>query len=472
MCGDRGIPRLWVLRWMILTGILAVPRPGLAQAANPFLGSVPTGQATGTTLDVSLSDAFDRALRYNLGAIEGRENTRAAHAARLRSLNALLANVSGRVSAAVNQINLRAEGFNLSIPGISVPTVIGPFDVTDARLSVTQELLNWSDIQGLKSSGESERAAAFTYQSDRDLVVFTAGSAYLLVISDGAAVESIRAQVRTAQTLYDQDVDKNAQGVIPRIDVLRARVELQTQQQRLIAAENQLNIDKLSLARVIGLPNGQEFRLTDTVPYRALEANTVEQALTQALATRPDYLAAQSQVKAAELALRAATAELYPSGAMAADYGQIGSPNFGSAHGTYSVSVGLTVPIFQGSRVRADKLQATSALEQRRAELADLGGRIDDQVRTAFYNLRSSSELVAVTQSNIDLANETVAQAQDRLSAGVANNLEVVQAQESVAAANQSYIASLYGFNVAKIAFARSLGVAERSAVTYLLGRQ
>lgn len=469
-----GAIRVVGFRGVALTAVLVLtwPRFAAAQAASPFLGSVPTGQAAGGVLDLSLSDAFERALRYNLGAIEGRENTRAAHAARLRSLNPLLAQVTGRVSAAVNQLNLRASGFNLTVPGVSVPTVVGPFYVNDARVSVTQELFNWSDIQSVKSSSESERAAQLSYQSDRDLVVFTTGSAYLLVISDAAAVESIRAQVRTAEALYGQDVDKNAQGVIARIDVLRARVELQSQQQRLIAAENQLNIDKLGLARVIGLPSGQDFRLADMVPYRALEDTTLEQALAQAYATRPDYLGAQRQVTAAELAFRAATSEVYPSGTLAADYGQIGNPNFGAAHGTYSVSVGVTIPIFTGSRVRADKLQAESTLAQRRAELADLGGRIDDQVRTAFYNLRSSSELVAVAQSNIDLASETLTQAQDRLSAGVANNLEVVQAQESVAAANQSFIASLYSFNVAKIALAQTLGVAERSAVRYLLGRQ
>ena len=456
---------------VVLGIVLASAKLAVAQAPNPFLGSVPTGQATGTTLDLSLSEAFDRALRYNLGAIEGRENMRASQAARLRSLNARLPNVSGRVSAAVNQINLQALGFGLSIPGVAVPTVVGPFRVTDARLYVTQEIFSWSDIQGLKSSNELESASGNAYQSDRDLVVFTTGSAYLLVISDAAAVESIRAQVRTAQTLYDQAVDKNTQGVIARIDVLRARVELQTQQQRLIAADNQLSIDKLGLARVIGLANGQSFRLTDSVPYRALEISTLEQTLAQAYTTRPDYLAAERRVRAAELALRAAGAEDYPTGSLAADYGQIGNPNFGAAHGTYSVSVALNIPIFQGSRVRADKLQAESTLEQRRAELADLGGRIDEQVRTAFYNLRSSSELVSVAQSNVDLANETVMQAQDRFSAGVANNLEVVQAQESVAAANQSYIASVYAFNHAKISLAQTLGVAERSAVTFLLGR-
>jgi len=205
---------------------------------------------------------------------------------------------------------------------------------------------------------------------------------------------------------------------------------------------------------------------------RPLEESTLEKALAQAYAARPDYLAAQRQVTAAELALRSASAELYPTGSLTADYGQIGNPNFSAAHGTYSVSAALNIPIFQGSRVRADKLQAQSALEQRKAELADLGGRIDDQVRTAFYNLRSSSDLVAVAQSNIDLANETLVQAQDRLSAGIANNLEVVQAQESVAAGNSSYIASLYSFNLAKISFAQTLGLAERSATTYLLGRQ
>ena len=151
-----------------------------------------------------------------------------------------------------------------------------------------------------------------------------------------------------------------------------------------------------------------------------------------------------------------------------ANYGDIGSPNFGTSHGTFSIAVGLNIPVFQGSRVRADKLQADSALEQRKAELADLGGRIDDEVRTAFFNFRSSSELVTVARSNVDLATQTLTQAQDRFRAGVADNLEVVQAQESVASANQSYIASLYSFNVSKLSLALALGVAEQSALQYL----
>jgi outer membrane protein TolC len=459
---------------IILLAIVLAVFPGAqspARGQNPFLGSVPTGKVSATPLAISLKDAFDRALRYNLGVIEGGQNTRAAHALRLRSLNALLPNLSARVSAMVEQINLRAQGLNIKLPGVSIPAVVGPFGVADARAYLSQEIFNWAEIKNLKSSTEAERASQLNYKNDRDLVVLTTGNAYLLVIADGATVEAIRAQVKTGQTLVHDDVDRNKQGVIASIDVLRARVELQTQQQRLIAAENQIAIDKLTLARVIGLPSGQEFNLIDALPYAPLDGITLEQALAQAQSARPDYLSAKAQVHAAELALQSAAAENYPSLSTNANYGDIGSPNFGTSHGTFAVALTLNVPIFQGSRVRADRLQADSALEQRKAELADLGGRMDDQVRTAFLNLKSSSELVSVAQNNIELANQTLAQSQDRSHAGVADNLEVVQAQESVAGANQSYIASLYSFNLAKLSLAQAMGIAEQSALQYLGGK-
>ena len=461
--------RLLVFSFAVLVAFLLGSQSSNAgQTQNSFRGSVPSGQATGTTLDLSLKEAFERALKYNLGVIESGQNTRVAHAVRLRSLNALLPNLSARVSGTIEQINLKANGFSFSFPGVRIPTIVGPFGVADARAYLSQEVFNWSDIKNWKSASESERASLYSYKSDRNLVVSTTGNAYLLVISDLATVDSVRAQVKTAQALYQQDVDQNKEGVIASIDVLRARVELQTQQQRLIAAENQLAIDKLTLARVIGLPNGQEFQLTDSVPYAALAGITLEQGLTQAYSTRPDYLSVKAQVQAAQMTRQAAAAENYPSLSTATNYGDIGSPNFGTSHGTFSFAVTLNIPLFQGSRVRADKLEADSALQQRSAELADLGGQIDEQVRTAFFNLKSSSDLVAVAKSNIDLANQTLAQAQDQFRAGIADNLEVVQAQESVASATQSYIASLYAFNLAKISLAQAIGVAEQSALQYL----
>src|SRR5437667_11428480 len=133
--------------------------------------------------------------------------------------------------------------------------------------AVNNYVFNLSDIKNWRSASESEKASQYTYKRDRDLVVLTAGEAYLLVISDIATTDSIRARVETAQTLYRNDVDQNRQGVIAGIDALRAQVELQTEQQRLISAENQLSIDKLTLARVIRLPSGQEFRLAASVIY-------------------------------------------------------------------------------------------------------------------------------------------------------------------------------------------------------------
>lgn len=451
---------------VLMTIIAACPRWG--QAQNSFLGSVPSGQATATTLELSLREAFERALQYNLGVVESGQNTRAAHAVRLRSLNALLPDLALRVSGMTEQVNFKTLGLNIHIPGVRIPVIAGPFGVADARAYFSQELFDWSDIKNWKSTSESERASQLTYKSDRDLVVVTTGNAYLLVISDMALVDTTRAQVQTAQTLYQNSVDQNKQGVIASIDLLRAHVELQTQEQGLIAAQNQLAIDKLALARVIGLPKGQEFHLADSVPYAPLDGIALEQALEQAKSLRPDYLSAKAQVQAAELAAQAAAAENYPSLSTSTDFGDTGNPNFGSSHGTFTFAVTLTVPVFQGSRVRSDKLQADAALQQRKAELADLEGKIDEQVRTAFFNLKSSSQLVAVSKSNIDLAGQTLAQAQDRFKAGVADNLEVVQAQESVAAANQSYIASLYSFNLAKISLAQAMGVAEQSGLRYL----
>jgi outer membrane protein TolC len=430
---------------------------------------VPTGQPSGTTLALSLKDAFDRALKYNLGVIQSNQSTRAARAERLRNLSSLLPYLSGQVSTNIQQVNLQALGIRIiSIPGLPIPTVAGPFSLQDVRGYVSQRLFNVSDIRNWKSATQAETASTYSYKSDRDLVVVVTATAYLQVLSDAANVESNRAQVRTNQRIYEQNLDLNKQGVIASIDVLRAKVQLQTQQQQLIAAENQLAIDKLTLARVAGLPNGQQFELTDTVPYSGLKAITLDEALRQARATRPDYAAAKAQVRAAELAQQAASAENYPWVSVDANYGDIGNPNFGRSHGSFLVAGTLNVPLFLGTQVRADKLQADTALQNRKAQLADLDGKIDDQVRTAFFNLRSSSELVTVAQSNIDLASQTLVQAQARFAAGVTNSVEVVQAQQAVAAANQSYIASLYSYNSAKISLAQALGVAEQSGLEFL----
>jgi outer membrane protein TolC len=226
----------------------------------------------------------------------------------------------------------------------------------------------------------------------------------------------------------------------------------------------------LSLARVIGLAPGQEFALSEKAPADALPIPKLEDALQKAYSLRADYQALLARARSAELAYSAATAGYYPSIDLDANYGQLGvRPS--NVVPTFQVAGTLTIPIFQGNRVHADRLQAEATLRQIRSEAADMRGRIDSDVRNALLDLTSSADLAAVARSQVALAQTTLTQAQDRFAAGVTDNLEVVQAQESVASANENYISSLYSLNIAKVSYARAIGNAEQGVLQYLKGK-
>jgi len=250
--------------------------------------------------------------------------------------------------------------------------------------------------------------------------------------------------------------------MVPGIDVLRSQVELQAQQQRLIYLRNQFQTEKLTLARAIGMPMAQKFRLTNKVPYSPPPPITLNQAITRALATRADYKSLLAQVHAAESLKKAARSEGLPSLNFHADYGDIG-PTPGNSHGTYTVAASVKIPLFQGGKVRGDVMQANALLQQRESELKDLQNKIEYQVRTAFLDLKSSGDQVRVARNTQTLAHEQLKEARDRFAAGVVNSLEVVQAQEAVATADENFISSLYRYNVAKASLARALGLAEEA---------
>jgi outer membrane protein TolC len=301
--------------------------------------------------------------------------------------------------------------------------------------------------------------------------VLAVGNAYLQAIAATARVETAEAQVKNAQALSDKAADQQKAGLTPAIDALRARVELQTRQQQLIAARNDLAKLNLSVARVIGLPPGQPFALTEKAPYQAMTPQPLDTYLQRAYAGRPDYLAAQAQVHSAELNLKSATAGHYPSLDLNANYGDIGVTP-GQSNGTWAVTGGINIPIFAGNRVHSDVLEADAQLKTARSQLGDLRGRIDYEVRTALLDLQSAADQVEVARSSVELAEEALQQSQDRFSAGVADNLEVVQAQESVASAHESYIQSLYAHNLAKVELAYAIGDAEQGVRRYLKGNQ
>jgi outer membrane protein TolC len=433
---------------------------------NGYTGSVPLRQPTPGVLSISFLEAIDRGLKQNLGLLLSEDNTISARGEKWKELSNLLPNVIAKGQEVAQQTSLSALGLRLSI----FPRVIGPFNYFDVRAFLNQSVFNWNYIQKDRAAAQSVKAAEFSYKDARELVVLVTGNAYLQAIAGAARVETAEAQVQTAQTLFTRSSDQLKAGVVPAIDALRAQVELQSRQQQLIAARNEFAKQKLALARIIGLALGQEFVLSDKAPYDMLIPPTLEEGLRRAYASRSDYQAALAQTRAAEFSRRAATAERYPSFDLEGDYGDIGV-NPGNSNGTFHVAGTLTVPIFQGGRVHADRLEAEATLRQARARLEDLRGQIDNDVRTALLDLNAAADQVQVARSTVDLAEQTLTQAQDRFSAGVSDNLEVVQAQESVASAHEAYISSLYAHNLAKVELARALGNAEQGVKQYLKGK-
>jgi len=434
-----------------------------------FSGSVPSQLVPGV-LSLSLQDAIDRGLKQNLGLLLSNADIANARGQRWQQLSALLPHVNLAPYADVSQVNLAEFGFSFHIPGANIPTVVGPFSYFDARANLSQTLFDWGAVNKTRASQQQVKSTEYTYKDSRDLVVLTVGYAYLQAIADEALIESVNAQVQTAQALYDQASDQVKAGTSPAIDALRARVELQTRQQQLIQSKNDFAIQKLALARAIGLAPGQQFELTDKSPYQPFDMLTVDAALKQAYDSRSDYQAALANVRAAEYSRQAAVAGYYPTLSFTSDYG-IAGQHFDKNHGVFDIRGTLNVPIFTGGAVHGEILQADAQLEQTRQRLENLRGQIDADVRTALLNLESASELVAVAQSNIDLAEQTLTQSRDRFAAGVTDTVEVVQSQETVATAHQNYISSLYSYNYAKISLARAMGAAEAGVKQYFKGK-
>ncbi|HUZ46568.1 MAG TPA: TolC family protein [Terriglobia bacterium] len=424
---------------------------------NPFFGGAPPGPPQPGVLALSITGAIRRGLQYNLGLLLSQQGTEAARGARLKALSRLLPNISAGASGTSEQINLKALGFP-NFPG--VPPIIGPFGVFDVRGYVDQPILDLKDLHDARAQSENVKAANYTYQDARDLVVLVSANLYLQAVAGESRVSAAQAEVRTAQAVFERAADMRKAGVVPGIDVLRSQVELESQQQRLIYLQDQFQTAKLNLARAIGLPVAQEIRLTDSVPYTPPPPITLDQALNRALGARADYQSALASVRAAESLKKSARSEALPSLNFHANYGDIG-PTPGDSHGTYTVSANLKIPLFQGGKVRGDVMQANALLAQRESQLKDLRNKIDYQVRKAFLDLKSSEHQMLVARNTVRLAHEQMKEAQDRFAAGVVNSLEVVQSEQAVATADENYISSLYTYNVSKASLARALGLAE-----------
>jgi outer membrane protein TolC len=437
-----------------------------APTADSFKGSLVDGKATGSVLDLSLDDAIARGLRQNLGLILQGSAQQGAHGQQLEQLQALLPTVTGDASIEVEQVNLAA--FGLKFPGLN--PIIGPFQVIDFRAYLTQSLVNVPALENYIAARHNFAAAKLTAQDARDMVVLTVGNAYLLCIADAARIAAVNAELATSKVSLDQATSSHDAGISPRLDVLRAQVDYQNEQQNLISATNQLAKDKIALARAIGLPLDQAYRVTDTEPYAALDNLDPQAAFAQALKNRKDLAAANEQVAAAESQKTAAFADQLPTVKFSGDYGDIGE-TVNHSHGTYTATGSVSAPILQVAKTKGEETVADANYQQTRDKLADQIQQVNADIRDSMLDIQSAAKLVEAAKSNVDLANEELSEAQQRFHAGVSDNLPVSQAQSETEQANDQYISALYQHNAAKLSLARALGVAETNLKDYLGGK-
>ena len=439
------------------------------QVQGPFAGSTSSIAKLPFSGRLSLREAVDRAIEFNLGAVGLTQAVRQARGQTKIARSALLPNLNASLSETVQQTNLQALGvhFDLPIPGFTPPTIVGPFNYFDLRASLSQTVLDLTARNNYRASKELVRANELSVEDARDLIVLAVGGTYLQVIATRSRIDAARAQLTTAEALFKQTSEQRAAGVVAQTDLNRSQIQLLTQQQRLVSLENDYSKLKIALARLAGLPPNEQYEISDAIPFAEAPPLSLADALRQAFAQRADLKAAEAQLEAAERARSAARAERLPSFAVRADYGVIGT-NPSQAHGTFAVVGTVRVPIWQGGRIKGQTEVADAALDQRRAEMEDLKGRIESEVRNAFFDLQAATSQVEVARTNIRVATQNLELTRQKFDAGVSDNVEVVQSQEALSTANTDYINSVFAHNLAKLSLARAIGRASEALPRFL----
>ena len=418
-------------------------------------------------LTLTLDEAIQRGLDRNVAALRADAAVGVAAGRRWQALAALLPTATVEASAVRQKINLAAFGF--SAPGF--PDVIGPFNVFDGRLRVSQTVIDRGALDLARSEAERLTAARHDEEDARRLVALVVTTLYVNAVSSASRVEAGRAEVESARTLAGLADDLMGAGLTPQIDVLRAQVQLETAEQRQIALENALERNKLTLSQAIGVtPATTELQLSDRLDYAPTPAITLTEGLARATRDRADAQAAAARVNAAERELRARREDRLPSVEVHGEYGAIGN-TVGQARPTFAAGASVSVPIGD-ARTHGRIVEAEADLRRARAEADDLARQIEVDVQAALLDLGAAERQVQVATHTVQLAADQQEQAADRFKAGVTNNVEVVQAQAAVAAANDALVAGHSAYQLARAALARALGIPETAFRRFLAGTQ
>jgi outer membrane protein TolC len=441
------------------------PSARATQTLNPYLGSASDGKVIDGEIKISLEDAIARGLRFNLGLIDSQQADAGARADREHALSQLLPQISARAQQNYSQLSFKSIGIKLPPgTGVVLPPSTGSFGYSEGDIVAHSSVLNIDLLNRYRQQKALASASVLTTKDARDIVVYAIGTAYFQVVASEARLATAKAALTSSQELDTQVTNQYNHEVSPEIDMLRARVELQTAEQRVVNATNDLEKDKLTLDRITGIPLAQQWTSSGEYGYNPLPSSPGDQQ--SAAQTRADVASAKQEELAAELGLKAARAERLPQVTFDGSYGG-GGANPANYNQVYVVQGTISVPLFTSGRIRSDEHAAQANLVQRRAAYQDIQGRAEYDVRVARLDADSSESSVKVAAKNKTLAEHALTQSQDRFSNGVTNYLEVLEAEEAVVAADENYISSLFSYNVAKVSLARAMGSAETRISTF-----
>ena len=414
------------------------------------------GQKEPTRL--TLQEAIALALKNNLGVRVASTQVDEAAGTQVRRRAALEPQVTSGAVAKIQDTNLQAIGF--SFPGIKLPLTTGGFGTYDFRVFAKQPVVDREAYHTYQSSKRQQDASRLSYQDARDLVIRQAAGFYLDAEAAAAEVEAAESRVVTSQALERLAADQHAAGLATRVDLLRAQVQLQRDEQTLLVARDTYQTSLLTLQRFLGVRPGAPLELAEKLEFHRMEIPAPEEALRAALEARADYRSLRAQREALVEQQKSARARYLPKLSINGDYGTFGR-NFGQMPAIGEIEGTVSFTVFDRDR-KGEQLETASRIARIDAQIADLERGIEQELRKAVLDLDSDAQQVAVTKAGVDLAEEELRLSEDRFRNGVTDNIEVITAQSSLQSAQDDHILAQARYADARVALARALGASEQ----------
>ncbi len=447
-----------IIFYSVFFGLLLLPAGLLAQGSASQLPANPPSDTLRLTLEQSVALALKQNPAQQIAVLSAAESVQDKNITR----SELLPQANMRLADSANRVNLKAQFGGESFPGLPFPGHLGPYEIFSVGPSLSSSILDlslWKRYQASRSAVDASNANSL---STREQIILLVVSQYVGTLRAVANVEASKSRVELAQALYDQAADLQKEGVGTGIDTLRANVELQNEKQRLIEAENDRDASLFGLSRLLNLDPRQKVELADSLSFFETPQPEVEASIDTALAGRQEWKAILAEEKVVRYQMQASQFSRLPSLRFDGYWNQLGT-SVSNVIPTYQYQAGVNFPLFTSGRIHAEIAKANLEVQKLDQQKADLRNQIALEVKTSLLNLASARTEVQVANLGVELAKEEVSQARDRFRAGVANNIEVISAQDSLARANDNQILALYRFNQARADFARAVGQMEKT---------